>query len=485
MPLRRWFVAGLAVLAVAVFVTLTWMMVARQRVASVGVFRYDGRDWKRMPQPAGVPERIFVSAKGTLWIQTTSPVAFIRFEGDQWTNQFTAADSNVRAVALDGEEIWAAASDAVIRFDGETWRRYRELPGAVAIVAYSRQAVALDANGNLSTFNGSGWSTRKLALPGLNWGSSDAPSMAFAGGATWLACQGLWRYDGTWRRVLGPEIEPALIGSTPGQVWVRTKDGGIALRWDGQNVDQRPYPPGPVKSVPYQVISSRRQVWIASTQGIWRSTGDSWARIVLPRGTGPEARHLAVAGDDSLWALLPAPAAENWVVPVAVNLAALLFIALAVWIRTRGPRHSPVDTQPGPAPKPEPEPESRELSWLDGFLTLLLIATPFVRSLSPDLPRWLLPAAALAGGIVLAVRRSLRKRTPNPWDPIGPGGPSRYLWRETLPDLAIAVGFAVFLGADWIKEEFGIVLPGYVWLLLLAAAWWRHRQQQPSQQRPS
>src|ERR1017187_5842832 len=98
----------LAFMFVATFVGLIWMGY-RTRSPSP-VFHQTKTGWQQLPPPAGFPEKLRVSAKGTVWVLTWSGTRLRYWDGYRWRSvkvtdtKSSSIDGNF---ALDGEQVWA------------------------------------------------------------------------------------------------------------------------------------------------------------------------------------------------------------------------------------------------------------------------------------------------------------------------------------------------------------------------------------------
>jgi tetratricopeptide (TPR) repeat protein len=90
------------------------------------------------------------------------------------------------------------------------------------------------------------------------------------------------------------------------------------------------------------------------------------------------------------------------------------------------------------------------------FLVLGFGSYRLVRHYWPAAPTWLLPVAFLTIHLVATVTGSLKKRKPQPSDPIVPGGPSRYDWAKSQTAILGGLAVIVLLYGGSIARHFHI-----------------------------
>lgn len=472
------------------------------------VFRQTAHGWEPLPPLASIGYDIRISDSGVAWVQTDKGLS--RLEGASW-RRFTASDFGTEhgylygQFTLDGEEVWGAAFDSIVHFDGKRWRRYPNsiaTKHATSIAAAKGQVWAIDHEGNLSHFDGGAWAVRKLDLPGVSWSvvSGRPPKLAVtANGALWLALQGLWRYDGTsWTRISDATSKAELLGATPpgtfidhgkkivthGAVWVR--DGGEVVGFDVDSgavaVRYKPHDLGLMDSARVYGVAGRVPVFVvASSQGLVWFDGIKWHGEQLTGLGISVASSVAVAPDGSLWGIGYPPASPASPLYRIAGLAGLILPIIAIgypiWWWKRKFRYQRQTTQEAVLHATGTLPEDLQGAGPSGWKTAAGIVVVLVlgsgsywlvKRYWPAAPPWLLPVFFVAARMISAVTGSLKKRTPLPSDPIGPGGPPRYDWAKSLTPIIGGLAVIVLLYGDNIAHYFHVrwlaALPGIAFL---------------------
>jgi tetratricopeptide (TPR) repeat protein len=463
-----------------------------------GVFHQTERGWQRLPNLPEAPLEVRVSGQGTAWVMDWSRNGLHRLEGSRWRTysdrDFGAQIGNLLDhFAIDGEDVWAAAPEGVLRWDGRHWRRYREAVAsrdARSIIAAGGHVWVIDCWGNLSQFDGSRWTIRKIDLPGLKWHTEGEnehwPRLGrTADGALWLVWGGIWRFDGTRGRRVGPNgrslREPWLAGSTGDRLWLREGDTLWSVSADGSTWTR--YPMGtPVNGV----VSANGRIWLATGDGIFQSHGAGWQeadrtgigrRVVRSIDAGPDGR---------VWVVSTVPVAALYLRPVLDSLffaplavAAICFLlGSALWLAKAHTQErevqricQAVELATGEIPwdlqQLQKKAGSPKTWWRRTLETLGTIAAAILcflalRRLWPKMPEWIIPVLWLGIHFAVAFGQSLAKRKPLPWDPIGPGAPPRYEWGKTAkafgPTLLVLTWFQIAIPLSGLCEELEMYL---------------------------
>lgn len=439
--------------------------------AKATVFRQTPHGFEGLPPLGSTAYGMRISDRGVVWVQTVKGLS--RLDGGSW-HSFTASNFGTDRdflwdFTLDGEEVWGAASDGIVHFNGKSWRHYANAVAAqhaTSIAAANGQAWVIDKHGNLSHFNSGTWNVRKLDLPGVRWSvwaSSDgAPKLAVtADGALWLAYEGLWRYNGTsWARVAGATSEARLLGGTmPGEFIDNGKktptDGGLWVRDKGEVVG---FDVGGALWVRYKMrdlglldstwvysVGGRAPVFVVgSSQGLTWFDGSQWHGEQLAQLGVVTASSVAVAPDRSVWGIgyPPTPKGSPFyrTVAVVVVFSPFVVIIYPIWYWKRKARYQRQATQEAVLHAMGALPDDLKGSGPSGWRTaggvVVLFALAFgayglVKSYWPAAPVWLLPALFVAVHITATVTGNLKKRKPLPSDPIHPGGLPRYDWAKS------------------------------------------------------
>jgi tetratricopeptide (TPR) repeat protein len=465
-------------------------------------FRQTARGWERLPPLAAAGYRMSISDSGVAWVQTNKGLS--RLDGASWRS-FTAADFGTKFgylpgwFTLDGDEVWGAAFDGVVHFDGQRWRFYPNTPATrqpTSIAAAGGQAWVIDGDGNLSHFEGGAWAVRKLDLPGVRWNEkfgADPKLAATANGALWLAYQGLWRYAGTsWTKVPGIAAAELLGVTSPGWyekdgkktetrggVWVR--DGADLVGFDLDGASQVRYTPkdlGLKDSTRVYGVAGRPPVFaVTSRQGLVWFDGSRWHAGQLKELGMVTAASIAVAPGGSVWGIGYSGESRAGSFAILVLIPPVIAVIYSIWWSGKKARYQrqaareavlhatgaiPEDLQ---APVPSPAVTAAGV-----VMVLILSGVGYwlVKRRWPGAPVWLLPAIFLAAHTIATVTGSLKKRKPLPNDPIGPGGPPRYDWSKSLTAILGGVAVIVLLYGGSIARHFHIrwlaAIPGIAFL---------------------
>ncbi|MGB9456702.1 MAG: hypothetical protein WCB12_11690 [Bryobacteraceae bacterium] len=470
------------------------------------MFRQTAHGWEPLPPLATLAYGIGISDSGVAWVRTVDGLS--RLDGASW-HGFTASDFGTKRgylrgrFALDGDEVWGAGADGVVHFDGKRWQCY---PNSLAtrqptsIAAGHGQVWVIDQEGNLSHFEGGAWTVRKLDLPGVHWGpSTSIPKLATtANGALWLVYHGLWRYAGaSWTRVAGATGEAELLGATPsgwyvrngkktetrGGVWVR--DGGDVVGIDADGAPKVRYKPqelGLRDSASVYEVAGRPPVFVlASSQGLVWFDGSQWHGEQIPALGIVMASSVAVAPDGSVWGIgysrSPRAFSLYHAVFLIIPILPIVAVIYTVWWSNRKSRHQRQATREavlqatGTLPEDLQTPQPSGAHTAAGVVMVLALGGAgywLVKRHWPDAPVWLLPAFFVAAHIITTVTGSLKKRKPQPNDPIGPGGPPRYDWAKSSTAIFGGLVVIVLLYGNSIARYFHIpwlgAMPGVAFL---------------------
>jgi Tfp pilus assembly protein PilF len=446
--------------------------------------------WQPLPELPGEPEKLQVSAGGTVWALfwnygVGSELA--RLDGSAW-RIYTAADFGTRgayasaSLVLDGEEVWAATDEGVLHWDGRRWKCYRETIASTdpsSIVAARGKVWVLDEKGGLWHFDGGQWLAQKVELPGARANNGkdandgeDSPELAATGdGSLWMVQNGVWRWDGSaWAAVKpGGEFQNALLaGATGEHLWLWDGDALQSVAPDGT---VRQFASARIGLLPREGINDVAEagglVEVATSRGILEFDGSAWRRLAAP-GNGVQAVESIRPGrDGSLLAIgnTPRPMARRlrFLIRFLPLLLMLGQLAVVVWMVRIYKRRQLDDHQllqqtvthaTGAVPEEFARDERllmKQSSWWSATLTVGVLAGAGVgywitRFFWPGVPPCMFLVLALALHGLATLAQTLIKRTPKPWDPIEPGGP-RFDWGPTRK--AIPASLAVFLLMDW------------------------------------
>jgi len=223
-----------------------------------GVSRFDGESWKTYSKKDGLfadnVSGVAIAPNGDVWCtHSASPDCGIsHFNGESWTG-LTPSDMgitscNLMNIAFDPDgTLWASGGDAVLRFDGETWKSFGsesglEIPVALYMDIGPDGKVWVVGGGGVSCYDGSIWKHFSMAEIGTT-GSSIIPLAADHENVVWLGVMddGVFRYDGTSWEKFAPDDAPALNNvfsitvGPDGSLWFGTYQSGILCYHSSQS----------------------------------------------------------------------------------------------------------------------------------------------------------------------------------------------------------------------------------------------------------
>lgn len=430
------------------------------------LFRQTAAGWERIPQLDGSIRSFCISPNGTVWALTWDSGELSRLENGvrhAFTDvEFGTAVGHIDQIVLDGEELWAATRKGLLHWDQKRWRYHARTPSVPSsLVAAGGQAWVADPHGGVAHYAAGRWTAlRTPPSAAKRSGPKTARLARTSDGSLWLLSKGIWRFDGqTWRPAapngLDPDF-PVLVGSGD-SLWIWDWHKLWSIPGDG--IKQTAYSPAQAGLAQDEFIqrsvSSRDRTWFATNRGLLEYNGQAWRRIAPPGDGKLDFEQVQVSPDGALWALGAVPMPPlSWALSAWTFLALILgfFVALA-WLYKRNSRHTLQERQrvrqaiehaTGEVPEALLRSEkilTRASSWWGGLAfigTILgaLLAYSVLRVFWPEAPSWLFLAFAVALHIADLLFHSVVKRTPRPWDPIGPGGPRRYEWARSWKILA-------------------------------------------------
>ena len=460
------------------------------------IFRQTKNGWEQVPSPAGPPETVRISAKGTVWVLTWSHTGLRRWDGDRWRS-VKFSDTKTGYIngnfALDGEDVWTPTERGVQHWDGQRWHSYGEvIPGqGASAVAGDGQVWIVDGTAKLFHFANGKWVSQKLVLPGIATQRSpedQGPQLArTADGTVWLVSQRVWRLSGDFRIPVisdGKLLDNVtLLGAAGDRLWLLETSGIRVVSADGSSQRYTAAETGiPDEGALYDVASDGRLTWFATGKGLVEFDGSHWRQIPRPSERAAGIHAIAAAPDGTLWAIgmTPGGLSRNRYLIYLNFLPGLGMLGGWIWLLQRVRRRQlqqhqrvaqAVQHATGQVPV-ELEIGERQLA-SSGWIWAIYIfggslAFYFIRKAWPQAPYWMIPVLIIAVHIVITVQQSLVKRKPQAWDPIGPGAPSQYDWGKTLKSVGGAVFFILILNADRFPAL--RFLRGYMfWAVIVAA----------------
>ncbi|HYL78908.1 MAG TPA: hypothetical protein VEU96_32255 [Bryobacteraceae bacterium] len=463
------------------------------------IYHQTANGWERVRTPAGYPDMLRVTQRGTVWARTWGKSSLARFDGKAW-RYFNSADIGASTsykdseFALDGEEVWAPTEIGVIHFDGRGWQTYKEAASSEgAIVAGGGEVWVIDHTGKLSHFAAGKWTSQKLALEGVAWTEKPDegnPELARTpNGNVWLVWQGLWRFDGSsWSRVKagtdGLE-NTRLIGAAGDRVWLSDNAELRSVSMDGKHWSLYTAGESGMKQplIVSEVAAAGGRTWFATLDGLVEFDGKTWRTLPMPGKEVSGVRRVAVGPGGELWVIgVPTPQTLQTfrkVLPFTLFVPVVI-IGLLTWIVWRSGRRKlqqhrlltqAVQHATGEVPD-ELQKGEQAIKW-GGWVTTVgtavgtIVGYAFLRRVWPHAPVWWVPVIAAALHMGLSFQQSLTRRKPRPSDPIGPGAPSRYDWGKT--GRAVAGGAFVIL--LWNADRFPALsfMRGWMfWAVLLS-----------------
>jgi hypothetical protein len=464
----------LALMFVAAVVGIMW---TSYRARSTNpIFRQTKNGWEQLPRPAGFPERLRISSKGTVWVLTWGRTGLSRWDGSRWRS-VKVTDTKTSYIdgnfALDGEEVWAPTEHGVWHWDGQSWHSYSEVPArwGASTVAGDGQVWMVDRSGKIFHFAKGKWSSQKLVLPGMTVEQSaeeEGPQLArTADGSVWLVSQRVWRlYGDFWLPVIADRKlldNVTLLGAAGDRLWLMETSGIRAVSANGSSQSYTAAETGiPDDGALYDVASDGRLTWFATGTGVVEFDGSHWRKIPRLSERVPGTHAIAAAPDGTLWAIGMTPGGlfRSRSLIYLNFLPGLGLLGGWIWLvqrlRRRGLQDhrrvvQAVQHATGEVPV-ELEIGERKLA-SSGWVWALYIfggtlAFYFLRKIWPQAPYWMIPVLVIAVHLVITFQQSLVKRKPQAWDPIGPGAPSQYDWGKTLKSVGGAALFILVFNAD-------------------------------------
>ncbi len=278
--------------------------------AGARLHHFDGVAWKTVPGPAVTWRVLRAVAPDDVWAAGETPAhvgALAHWDGQRWTQVFTASFANVLSVwAADGGG-WAVG-DGVWRLQGGAWALHHPEPGRRlwSVWGDSLDDVwAVGDRGLVEQWSDGGWATvdagTGATLLGV-WASSPGDVWVVGLGGT------VRHYDGAAWQELDAGVGDGVVG-----VWGSAADdvyvAGTArvAHWDGQAL--RPVP-GPEQVGGALWGPGRDEVYTAGRGVLWRRAPEwkavpvegIWAVGALPDG-GIPASFVGLSGtSNDLWA---------------------------------------------------------------------------------------------------------------------------------------------------------------------------------------
>jgi tetratricopeptide (TPR) repeat protein len=464
----------LAITSATLIFGVQWLRALAQSTSPI--YHQNKSGWQQLPAPTGFPEKIRVTNRGTIWLLTWGRTALNWWDGSRWqyardTNRETKTTYHDGTFALDGEQVWYPAEKGVLHWDGQSWHSYSEVtPGeGASIVAGGGQVWIVDHANQFFHFEKGKWTTKKIALPGMNASAeNDPPELARTDdGTVWLVSRMLWRLNGDIRLPVIADGKPldhvTLIGAAGDRLWLSDETG---IRWISKDSAGQSYAEEQTgiddDLTVDDVATNGKLTWFATSTGLFEFDGSRWLHIPNPSERVPAIHAIAHAPDGTLWIVGRSPGGLFKNVRYLIYFAFLVPLALLgslVWflqrLRRRGLEQHQRVTQAvqhatGEVPT-ELEIGERQLAGASWVWAIQIFGSGIgyylLRRVWPQAPIWMVPVLFIGIHLVITFQQSLVKRKPKAWDPIGPGAPSQYDWGKTLKSVAGVLFFLLILNA--------------------------------------
>jgi ligand-binding sensor domain-containing protein len=286
--------------------------------------RYDGKSWVNSNDISGFPAEYFSGSffgadqnNGLWFAYNASPSFLYHYDGTSWQKiEMETDDSFVQSVTVDNHgNIWCATSDALERYNGQTWQTF-------ACPEKDIDSIAADDKGNiwcgiefgpLLRFDGNSWKTYRTDDIG---GIDDRSFIACDNdGNTWVSTYfGLTRFSGNTWETVNQDITDAtcFLEDKQGNLWFGA--GANLYRYNGKIWDvfnpptQTGDPFSPPTAFPITSIAedSTGNIWVGSISYIDRFDGKTWTAFDLRNyfsstDTNIYVSDLMVDKQDILW----------------------------------------------------------------------------------------------------------------------------------------------------------------------------------------
>jgi ligand-binding sensor domain-containing protein len=256
--------------------------------------RYDGKSWVNSNDISGFPAEYFSGSffgadqNNDLWFAyNASPGFLYHYDGISWQIiEMETDDSSIQSVTVDNQgDIWCATSDALERYNGQTWQTF-------ACPEKGIDSIASDDKGNiwcgiefgpLLRFDGNSWKTYRTDDIG---GIDDRSFIACDNdGNTWVSTYfGLTRFSGNTWETVNQDVTDAtcFLEDKQSNLWFGAGDD--LYHYNGKTWDVF-YPPAqtsdafsPQSAFPITSIAEDNtgNIWVGSIFYIDRFDGKSW-----------------------------------------------------------------------------------------------------------------------------------------------------------------------------------------------------------------
>jgi ligand-binding sensor domain-containing protein len=261
--------------------------------------RYDGKSWVNSNDISGFPAEYFSGSffgadqNNDLWFAyNASPSFLYHYDGTSWQKiEMETDDSSIQSVTVDNQgDIWCATSDALERYNGQTWQTF-------TCPEKDIDSIAADDKGNiwcgiefgpLLRFDGNSWKTYSTDDIG---GIDDRSFIACDNdGNTWVSTYfGLTRFSGNTWETVNQDITDAtcFLEDKQGNLWFGA--GANLYRYNGKTWDvfnpptQTGDPFSPPTAFPITSIAEDNMgnIWVGSIFYMDRFDGKTWTAFDL------------------------------------------------------------------------------------------------------------------------------------------------------------------------------------------------------------
>lgn len=246
---------------------------------------------------------------GTLWAATSGGVLRCDTSGQwhKWTRSEGLHSSEVRRVSLSQAGVLLETPLGNAGWNGSTWiPRPTPTPPKVRLVAASTskieaaqiEPIEVQWRGQTCTasLDGLKIGTREVGLPPSN--GTHLSALLPTKNALWAAMfgDGLWSYDGKWRRVslqLPPRaVEITALTGTPKSLWLGTRREGV-WHFDGREWTQFLQPDEPFDHNAQSLAMFGGVLWMSTLEdGLQARTARGWQHFAAPQISSDAPRQM-------------------------------------------------------------------------------------------------------------------------------------------------------------------------------------------------
>ncbi len=270
--------------------------------------------------------QIYQDRAGFVWVSTENGI--FRFDGDRFESFGPAEGIPISSAAAFGEapdgSLLAGGSFGLYHLRGNS---FEKLSVSFKTISWS-QGIQSDGNGHtyLGTDSGlielhsepghEGFVERKFLEVATSGPGVDA--VLVDGGILWYGCgQQLCRADQDGTRVFGresglPDSPLVIRKDRAGDLWVRARNAGVLVLYEGQTKFRKPDTPIPVSVVGIPNMDADGRVLIPTADGLLIGDGKSWKKIDQSVGLRGAVYSVFEDRQRSLWIGLAGRGLAQW-----------------------------------------------------------------------------------------------------------------------------------------------------------------------------